>query len=105
MLNREQRRKFQRGLKHNKAASICPECGKLSLFFTDARGPKDTVVICRICDAVVREGEEVTKLIPPGIWLPNKLEIFDQFLLAEAARIEEENAIELDEDGKGETIE
>ena len=83
-MNREQRRAYQKKIKHNFAASICPECGYLSLFYTTSLGENNTVVKCQICDKTIREGEEVTKLVPPGITLPAPLKMFDNALLYEA---------------------
>lgn len=90
MLNREQRRAYQKKIKKNSAASICPECGNLTLFYTTSLGEKNTVVKCQTCDATIREGEEVTKLVPPGITLPLSLDRFDQALLWEASHPREE---------------
>lgn len=90
-MNREQRRKYDREIKNDRIASICPECGHKSRFYTHARGQKDTVLYCERCNAIVREGEELTKLIPPGIYLPGPLAALDQMLLAEAARIDKED--------------
>ena len=90
MLNREQRRAYQKKIKKNSAASICPECGHLALFYTTSLGEKNTVVKCQICDKTIREGEEVTKLVPPGITLPLPLERFDKALLWEASHPSEE---------------
>lgn len=91
MLNREQRRAYQRIIKHNPAASVCPECGYLTLFKTthidaseSADGKPGTALMCTICDKIIREGEEVTKLVPPGITLPLSLDKFDKALLWEA---------------------
>jgi len=100
-MNREQRRIYDRRIKKDKQASTCPECRSLARFITTARGEKDTVLICERCNAVVREGEELTKLVPPGIYLPIPLPTLDKMLLAEAARIEEDNndPVEINEDG------
>ena len=53
MLNREQRRAYQKKIKKNSAASICPECGNLALFYTTSLGEKNTVVKCQICDKTI----------------------------------------------------
>lgn len=89
-MNREQRRAYAKKIKNDPNASICPECGNKARFYTHARGEKDTVLLCEVCGKVIREGEELTKLIPPGIYIPGKLEMLDQMLLEEAARIETE---------------
>lgn len=90
-MNRAQRRKYDKEVKGDKIASICPECNNKSRFYTHARGPKDTVLICERCGAIVREGEELTHLMPPGIYLPLPLEKLDAALLYEASIIEKEN--------------
>jgi len=96
-MNREQRRKYDREVKQRKmSTSICPECNHLAAFYTHARGSKDTVLICERCGAIVREGEELTKLMPPGLYLPFSLEKLDKALLYEASRIEEDENVEGD---------
>ena len=90
-MNREQRRKYAKQIKNDRTASICPECGQKSRFFTTARGEKDTVLKCEVCNAIIREGEELTKLLPPGIYLPLPLEALDRALLAEASKVEEKD--------------
>ena len=89
-MNREQRRKYDKQIKNDKIASICPECNAKARFFTSARGEKDTVLKCERYGQIVREGEELTRLMPPGLYLPMPLESLDRALLAEAARVEEE---------------
>ena len=89
-MNREQRRKYDKKVKNDRIASICPECNSKARFFTSARGEKDTVLICERCGQIVREGEELTRLMPPGLYLPMPLEALDGALLAEAERIVEE---------------
>ena len=76
MRNREQRRKYLQKIAKNKKATKCPICGYNSLYYTQARGPEDTVVRCEINDCLVLEGPEVTKLVPPNIFLPLPLDIF-----------------------------
>lgn len=95
-MNREQRRKYAKQIKNDKIASICPECGHKARFFTTARGEKDTVLKCEVCNAIVREGEELTKMMPPGLYLPLPLEKLDKALLYEASRIEEDENVEGD---------
>lgn len=98
-MNREQRRAYARRIKNDPLASVCPECGAKARFFTRARGEKDTVVKCEVCGNIVREGEEVTKLVPPGIYIPMPLAAFDMALLAEAAKVEvEEEKLAVDEE-------
>lgn len=97
-MNREQRRKYAKKIKNDKIASICPECGHKARFFTVARGAKDTVLKCEVCDKIVREGEELTKLIPPDLYLPIPLKTLDNMLLAEAEKIEEVPDEQIDSD-------
>lgn len=91
-MNREQRRQYDRKVKHAANASVCPECKHPALFYTTSRGERDTILKCERCDAIVREGAELTRLMPPGIYLPTKLEILDKALLYEASRPEEDIA-------------
>lgn len=86
-MNRAQRRSYYKQIKNDKTASICPECNQLTKFYTRARGAQDTVLICEVCGAIVREGEELTKVIPPGIYCPVSLDVLDKLLLEEASRI------------------
>ena len=96
-MNREQRRKYDREIKQRKlSTSICPECNHMAAFYTHARGSKDTVLLCERCGAIVREGKELTKMMPPGIYLPLPLEALDKALLYEASRIEEEKDEQVD---------
>lgn len=90
-MNREQRRKYDKEVKNDKIASVCPECHNKSRFYTSARGEKDTVLYCERCGAIVREGEELTKLMPPGLYLPAPLHVLDAWLLEEASRLEDDN--------------
>lgn len=77
MLNREDRRKYQKKIAHRKEASKCPQCGYKSLFYTTARSENDTVVKCEICGEIVLDGPDVTRIVPPGIYLPLPLDIFE----------------------------
>ncbi len=118
-MNREQRRAYDRKIKKQPNASICPECGHLAMFYTKhfVTSPDDplstfytklgnsfkdkgtTVLVCERCDAIVREGEELTKMMPPGLYLPTTLEVLDKALLMEAARVEPEEAYINNADG------
>ena len=104
MKNREERRAYERKIKNDKRASKCPVCSHLSLFYTKAtlkpyEGTKekfekedfDTQVCCESCGAVIYEGEEVSKLIPPGVYLPLPLDIFDYALRHPEVTNENEN--------------
>ncbi len=77
MLNREERRKYLQRNKKNKNLSKCPKCGFKSLFYSTARGENDTVIKCDICGDIVFEGSDVTRMVPPGIYLPLPLDIFE----------------------------
>jgi transcription elongation factor Elf1 len=106
MMNRAQRRAYEKRIRHDPAASICPQCGHKSKFYTAARGEKDTVIKCEYCDAVVREGEDITKAIPPGIYIPNKLDVIDEWLKAQTIAENAEAIIDNlpEEDIEGEEI-
>ena len=93
-MNREQRRAYDRRVKQISHASICPECNHKALFVTSARAENDTILRCERCGKIVREGEELTKLIPPGIYIPMPLETLDSLLLQEAANINNEKSKE-----------
>lgn len=76
MRNREQRREYLQKIANNKKATPCPVCGYKSLYYSQARGPEDTVIRCEINDCLVLDGPEVTQLIPPGIFIPLPLDLF-----------------------------
>ena len=93
MKNRAERRIYERKIKNDKRASKCPKCGHLALFYSKAvlkpyEGTKekfdredfDVQICCEACDAIIYEGGEVNKLVPPGIYLPLPLDIFDYAL-------------------------
>lgn len=94
-MNREQRRAYDRKIKKQPNASICPECNHLAMFYTEADTSTNpstaTILKCERCGAIVREGEELTKILPSGLYLPTSLSILDKALLMEASRIEEDN--------------
>ena len=94
-MNREQRRQYDRKIKNDRTADMCPECKHKTHFFTSARGEKDTVLKCERCGEVIREGEELTRLMPPGLYLPMPLEALDGALLAEAERIIKEETADV----------
>ena len=77
MLNREERRKYLQRNKKNKNLSKCPKCGFKSLFYSTSRGENDTVIKCDICGDIVFEGPDITRMVPPGIYLPLPLDIFE----------------------------
>ena len=89
MMNREQRRKYAKAIKNDHAASICPKCGNKSRYRSKTVNT-DTALICEVCGEIVRHGPDVTKAVPPGIILPMSLEVFDNFIAAAQAAINEE---------------
>ena len=98
MMNRNERRKYQKEIKKDKRASKCPQCGYRSLFYTismptgnydvvtnedgttENKPLFETAVKCEICGTTIYQGPDVTKLVPPGIYLPLPLDIFDYAL-------------------------
>ena len=93
MRNREERRAYEKKIHNDKRASKCPICKHISLFYSvgelkpeakEKEKPEkedfNTKIICESCGATVYEGEEVGKLVPPGIYLPLKLDIFEYAL-------------------------
>jgi len=91
MLNRTQYRAYLRKNKKNKNLSICPKCNHKSLFYSTARGENDTVIKCDVCKDIVFEGPDVTRMVPPGIYLPLPLDIFE---IALKTPPEEENKVQ-----------
>ena len=79
-MNREQRRKYAKQIKNDKIASICPECKIKTRFISVKRKDEETALVCECCGKTVRQGEDITKSIPPGIYLPIKLELLDMML-------------------------
>ena len=77
MLNRKERRIYWQRNKKNKNLSKCPKCGFKSLFYSTSRGENDTIIKCDICQNIVFEGPDVTRIVPPGIYLPLPLDIFE----------------------------
>lgn len=80
MMNREQRRKYQKQIKNDKAACICPKCNYLSRFYSKTIGKYNVALVCDICQAEVRTGEKISQIVPPGIYLPFTLSDFDKML-------------------------
>lgn len=74
--NRKTRRNYAQQLKKDPRADICPICKTLSLFFTYAKSETETEVRCALCGGTVFSGPKTSKLFPPGIYLPYKLDIF-----------------------------
>ena len=92
-MNRAERRAYEKSIHNDKRASICPKCKGKALFYTigelkpevqNKEKPEkedfNTKVICERCKAIIYEGDEVSKLVPPGIYLPLPLDIFDYAL-------------------------
>ena len=92
-MNRAERRAYEKSIHNDKRASICPKCKGKALFYTigelkpEAQNKEkpekedfNTKVICERCKATIYEGDEVSKLVPPGIYLPLPLDIFDYAL-------------------------
>lgn len=100
MLNRAQRRAYAKKIKNNSVASICPKCGNKALFYTtQVSYPKmdngvdiNFEVKCQVCDQTVLEGEDVKRVVPPGITLPVPLEQFKKIVLYEAEHAAREEA-------------
>ena len=96
MKNRAERRAYERSIKNDKRASKCPKCGHLSLFYSTQIKDLDvipnedgtsqfaskmtTAIKCEVCDNIIYKGEEVEKLVPPGVILPLPLYVFDYAL-------------------------
>lgn len=49
-----------------------------------------TAIKCEVCDNIIYKGEEVEKLIPPGVILPLPLYVFDYALRHPEVILEEE---------------
>lgn len=80
MMNREQRRKYQKRIKSNKAACVCPKCNHTSLFVSKKIGDADTAIVCECCGQTVMQDARITKSVPPGIYLPFTLNDFEKML-------------------------
>ena len=89
-MNRAERRAYEKSIHNDKRASICPKCKGKALFYTigelkpEAQNKEkpekedfNTKVICERCKATIYEGDEISKLLPPGIYLPMKLDLFN----------------------------
>ena len=86
MMNRKQRREYEKEIKNDHRASKCPHCGHLtlwhsaSLFSTLDQEHPETVIQCEVCNYVAASGETVQKLIPPGIILPWPFDVIENAL-------------------------
>ena len=112
-MNREERRKYISKIKNDKRASICPVCGNKSLFYSAPQlkpyeGTKEkfiaedfeTVIKCEVCNNIVLQRPAIAKLIPPGIYLPLPLDIFQMALKYEEEHPEEAAEIIEEKDNK-----
>lgn len=95
-MNREQRRRYTKKMKHDKAASLCPECGMMSRFISTRKEGEETALVCECCGKTVRQGEDITKSVPSGIYLPIRLDMLDMML--EAVKEETKDVLEGNED-------
>lgn len=68
-MNREQRRAYDRKMKNDKLASICPNCGHKAKMRTVARTKTDIDLVCERCGVVVCANSEAHKYIPAGLYL------------------------------------
>lgn len=103
-MNRAQRRAYEKSIHNDKRASICPKCKGKALFYTigelkpeakDKEKPEkedfNTKIVCERCGATIYEGEDVSRLVPPGIYLPMKIDIFEYALKHKEELEEKEN--------------
>lgn len=67
-MNREQRRAYDRKVKNDKLAAVCPNCKHKARMFTTARTPTDIDLVCERCSTVVCANSEAHKYIPAGIY-------------------------------------
>lgn len=102
MMNREQRRKYQKQIKSNKAACTCPKCNHLSMFKSTKRGDADTAIVCECCGEVVMQDARITKSVPPGIYLPFTLSDFEKMLaIAEVVEKKNEKEVQTNAESEG----
>lgn len=74
MLNREQRRKHEREIKKVKFACNCPECGEKTRFVGIKPKGEETALMCEVCGKFVWQGEDITRIVRPGYYLPMTLD-------------------------------
>lgn len=67
-MNREQRRAYDKKVKNDKLAAICPVCKHKARMYTTARTPTDIDLMCERCGAVVCANTEAHKYMPAGIY-------------------------------------
>lgn len=73
MLNREQRRRHEREIKKVKFACNCPECGEKTRFIGVKNKGEETALMCEVCGKFVWQGENITRTVRPGYYLPMTL--------------------------------
>lgn len=91
-MNREQRRKYAKQIKNDKTASICPECNHRTRFISTKKENEETALICECCGSIVRQNATLTKMVPPGIYLPCTLKMLDTIMKAEEEIANQEEA-------------
>lgn len=74
MLNREQRRKHERDIKKVKFACNCPECGEKTRFVGIKNKGEETALMCEVCGKFIWQGEDITRTVRPGYYLPMTLD-------------------------------
>lgn len=76
-MNRQQRRAYQKRIKNDISASICPICKQRTRFFTThfttGVGPEQVVLKCEINDDIVYDEHKLQNQIPAGIFVPLKV--------------------------------
>lgn len=72
-MNREQRRAYDRKVKNDKLASICPNCGHRARMRTVARTSTDIDLVCERCGIVVCANSEAHKYVPAGLYMNQAL--------------------------------
>lgn len=102
MMNREQRRKYQKRIKSNKAACVCPKCNHTSLFVSRKIGDADTAIVCECCGQTIMQDARITKSVPPGIYLPFTLNDFEKMLaIAEVVEKKKEEEEQTNAESEG----
>lgn len=74
MLNREQRRRHEREIKKVKFACNCPECGEKTRFVGVKNKGEETALMCEVCGKFIWQGEDITRTVRPGYYLPMTLD-------------------------------
>lgn len=92
MMNREQRRAYDKKIKHDKLAVICPICKHKARMYTAALNPTDIYLECERCNSVVCSDKEAHKYIPAGIYC-NPI-IYEAVIKAGKAKEKENEKVE-----------